>query len=1402
MLSVNYQPPTQFLMNTQGYLTGPSNDSPIAIAESYLRANAQQLGILSSDIDNYIVTTNYKTQTTGATTLTFQQSFGGLPVFNSNFNITVAADGRLLAVGGGFVPGLSQKTSSIMPVFGAQQAVLEVAKSVGINEINFPVIVEQDGYSFTLSAPTISQDVVQVDLRYVPVPGNDVALSWELTVRTPGGKHWLNASVDADSGAINSVVSYQSDATYEVFAPPNKSPDGTTREVVTDPDVFLPAPAIVPSPFGWHDTDGVAGADLTITSGNNVNAYADRDANDLPDLLSQPDGGAGLNFEGPLVPFDTAQEPSTYTAASVVNLFYLSNLLHDVHYLYGFDEAARNFQVNNYGRGGVGGDAVQAEAQDGSGTDNANFATPPDGTAPRMQMYEFTQSTPRRDSSFESEIVIHEYGHGVSNRLTGNGSGLFSLQSGGMGEGWSDFWSLMLTQKSVGETTTGRGVGTYVLNQGPNGKGIRDFRYNFNIADLELETFLNYGIGPGKSVFVHDAGTRWAATLWDLNHLMTERYGFEPNMYNSTSQAGNVRTLHLVMNALKLQPLNPSFTQARDAVLAADELLYGGEHSREIWTAFARRGLGAYASTSGSSSTSITTSFDLPEDLFPRFSVGPDLASFEGDVGINNFVFAISASTDVKDTPITVVYSTFDAGATAGSDYIATAGTLTFAPSGPTSQLVTVPVIGDLNIESNEDFLLQILEVSDGAIRDGEAVGTILNDDVLISINDIVVAEAHTGSRNAVFTITSQGAINQNVVVSYATINGTASPPGDYVPLAGQAVLTPLSPTANVTVQVLGDRIDEDDETFHLMVTGLQGARVGDGTGTATIVDDDALPALYVGDTQVTTTAAGTYQVTFSLALGAASGRTVNVNYSTADFSAIAGVDYIAKSGVVSFAPGVTNQLVTVDVMTSGVPGANKRFSLNVTAPNADLVDPRGDCYIVYAAEPQNEFIIDNGAPGFTRSYNNWTSLTNTLAYQLDYEYASAGNGSAFAWWNFTTIPNGSYEIFARWSHFNNRATNAPYTVYSGLGGATQLGTTLVNQQLAPVGEYSNGVAWQSIGTFEVTSNTLRVKLANNANGFVVADAIRIVGGGVGFHSGEIDVAGFGRSISAGDVSPAPEDATDFGAVPSLGVTIERTFTITNNGNADLVLTGNPFVALGGPHTADFTITQMPAPVIAPGGKSDFKIAFRATESGFRTATVTIANTDDTEHPFVFAVQGYLAPAAATLAHNGTLPQDVNDDGRVNTSDALMIINHLLAPPAAAPLAAPTDGVVATPLVAPAFFFDVVPDGRVNTSDLLSIFNRLLKQNLGAAPLAAEPLAAALSEDALPDGDASFVLFDVEAEPLAAVAAPLVATPARAESAQRRAEASGLLMEADELDVELAGEESPGLELDLSFLDA
>jgi len=128
--------------------------------------------------------------------------------------------------------------------------------------------------------------------------------------------------------------------------------------------------------------------------------------------------------------------------AAITNLFYWTNIAHDITYMYGFDESSGNFQELNYSGLGLGGDQVNAEAQDNSGSCNANFSSPPDGFSGTMQMYTCNS----RDGSFDNNVIVHEFGHGISIRLTGGPSisdCLFNDEQ--MGEGWSDWYGLMLT---------------------------------------------------------------------------------------------------------------------------------------------------------------------------------------------------------------------------------------------------------------------------------------------------------------------------------------------------------------------------------------------------------------------------------------------------------------------------------------------------------------------------------------------------------------------------------------------------------------------------------------------------------------------------------------------------------------------------------------------------------------------------------------------------------------------------------------------------------------------------------------------------------------------------------------------------------------------------------------------
>jgi len=315
-----------------------------------------------------------------------------------------------------------------------------------------------------------------------------------------------------------------------------------------------------------------------------------------PDHPSAPDGGPGLDFDYPIDL--TTEHPHDYWDAAVTNLFYMNNVVHDVMYRLGFDEAAGNFQATNYTPDGNGGDDVRAEAQDGGGTNNANFATPAmDGGRPRMQMYLWTLGEPVRDGDFENGIIIHEYGHGISNRLTGGPTVNCLGGDERMGEGWSDYYGItMLADPTLDDPDGPRGMGPYALfEESRQDDGIRPAPYS---RTMEIQPFtydrIKTGawITGGSLATPHGVGHAWAATLWDMTWNLIDRHGFNPNIYEPWSTGGNNLSLQLVTDGLKFQGCDPGFVTGRDAILASDQALTGGENACIIWASFARRGLG------------------------------------------------------------------------------------------------------------------------------------------------------------------------------------------------------------------------------------------------------------------------------------------------------------------------------------------------------------------------------------------------------------------------------------------------------------------------------------------------------------------------------------------------------------------------------------------------------------------------------------------------------------------------------------------------------------------------------------------------------------------------------------------------------------------------------------------
>ncbi len=597
---------TRKLANASGFVTrADRSHDPVQVALAFVAAEVDLLGLAPGDLEDYEVTDEVYSATSGVTHLYLRQRSGGIPVYNGQLHVNVASDGRILLLNNQFVPGLASAANATAPALTAADAVVAAGRHLGAAAPAAPrVVATYPGAQQVtrLIADQLSLEPVEARLMYLPA-GADARLVWNFQLWTLDHDHVFDFTVDAVDGRVWTRYDWVADATYKVYPPPIESPLNATPAPPGDGRVIETDPwDLTASPWGWHDTNGAPGAEFTITRGNNVHAWEDSDGNNTEpgSPAGETECGASISCEFPI---DLTQHPSTYRPAAVANLFYWNNIIHDTQYLYGFDEVAGNFQVNNYGNGGAGNDHVRALAQSGAGTCNANFLTPADGSPGRMRMYICANVSPTRDGDLDNLVIVHEYGHGISNRLVGGPSNVSCLgnqQQGG--EGYSDWWGLVYTHEPGDQGTDVRPVGLYLI-----GSGIRPQPYS---TDPTVNTYTYETIG---SVAVpHGVGSVWAQAAWEVYWRLVDDHGFEPDIWNSTSGAGNIRALHYVSQGLKNAACSPTFLDVRDGIIAAAASLNGGEDVCRIWEAFAAFGLGEDASTPGPNSTSATNGFALP----------------------------------------------------------------------------------------------------------------------------------------------------------------------------------------------------------------------------------------------------------------------------------------------------------------------------------------------------------------------------------------------------------------------------------------------------------------------------------------------------------------------------------------------------------------------------------------------------------------------------------------------------------------------------------------------------------------------------------------------------------------------------------------------------------------------
>jgi hypothetical protein len=225
-----------------------------------------------------------------------------------------------------------------------------------------------------------------------------------------------------------------------------------------------------------------------------------------------------------------------------------------------------------------------------------------------MQMYTWAATTPNRDGDLDAGIIVHEYGHGISNRLVGGPSNVNCLANPQQpGEGISDFFTLVYTARPGQQGSDGRGIGTYAIGQSPGGQGLRTQRYS---TDSAVNSWTYESINGAARP--HGVGAVWAQALWEMYWALAGAHGIDEDLYDALGGAGNQRALLYVTEGLKNTACNPTFTQLRDGILQAARTLHGGEDVCRLWAAFADFGLGIDAVSNGPFSTSPVNGFNRP----------------------------------------------------------------------------------------------------------------------------------------------------------------------------------------------------------------------------------------------------------------------------------------------------------------------------------------------------------------------------------------------------------------------------------------------------------------------------------------------------------------------------------------------------------------------------------------------------------------------------------------------------------------------------------------------------------------------------------------------------------------------------------------------------------------------
>lgn len=700
----------KFIHNRYGFLSAPASEreidprvvgipsdsaenDPHRPIKEFLDEHAGLFGHGSDLLEGARKTRDYVTEHNGMRTVVWQQELDDIPVFDAVLYGHITRNGELVSLCSLFVPEPAKAADAgvtnrlvvqLSPPVSAQQAVANAATNISETlraeeVIAKGLVPEGPEHRQQFTAPPLVGDAV-ADLVWLAMDRTTMRLCWRviLTGKTSGEQYQI--LIDAESGEAqvrHCWTAYFQPASFRVFDSDSPTP---LSPGWTSPDPPLPSqPAFRPqvdklnvrsiaSPNGWI-ADG-----SSATIGNNVDAYLD-----VLNLTPPPAYGVQIQFPAGARPVGTdvgnelrfwftvdlnqppKPTPQTPAAsenqkAAVVNAFYWCNWMHDKLYELGFTEAAGNFQWDNFGRGGAGGDPVLVRVQNGAEQDNEqNPPGPPrrnqnrmqanniDGVPARMLLEVFdgplALSEQERDAALNAETILHEYTHGMNRRLVGHGSSWNTAPAFGFGldEGWADFFALACLSEEGDDPALTYAKGGYIArNWEYSGQGhpeppvAVDANYYFGLLLFPYSTALTYNPltfkdldqiqgsqhtsiprNPTYPADLNDdlntyvkAMQLWAVALLEVRANLVADHGFT---------VGNDLAMRLVVDSLKLCPPDPGFIEARDALLLADRVHSGGANQTRIWEAFKKRGMGWSAEAPNYQTTEgIVEAYDLP----------------------------------------------------------------------------------------------------------------------------------------------------------------------------------------------------------------------------------------------------------------------------------------------------------------------------------------------------------------------------------------------------------------------------------------------------------------------------------------------------------------------------------------------------------------------------------------------------------------------------------------------------------------------------------------------------------------------------------------------------------------------------------------------------------------------